>query len=86
METALYYFSLKSFIGQQYILLYPVQPPVSVGQEDLEWVDPDSLIYNSLNPFPGKYAEIISEKEDFGYHLVKVKFYPLECNYSGIFS
>ena len=60
------------------VLLYPVQPPVSVGQEDLEWVDPDSLIYNSLNPFPGKYAEIISEKEDFGYHLVKVKFYPLE--------
>ncbi|WP_320934789.1 C25 family cysteine peptidase [Bacteroides nordii] len=69
---------VKKQLLKEGILLYPVQPPVSVGQEDLEWVDPDSIIYNSLNPFPGKYAEIISEKEDFGYHLVKVKFYPLE--------
>lgn len=52
---------VKKQLLKEGILLYPVQPPVSVGQEDLEWVDPDSLIYNSLNPFPGKYAEIISE-------------------------
>ena len=42
------------------ILLYPVQPPIPIGESILSWVEPNSDIYNSSNPFPGKYAEIVS--------------------------
>lgn len=67
----------KSLIDKD-ILLYPLQFPVSVGRINPDWVEPDSVIYNSLNPFPGKYAEIISDKVSFGYRLVRIKFYPFE--------
>ena len=60
------------------ILLYPVQPPIPIGESILSWVEPNSDIYNSSNPFPGKYAEIVSDRMDFGYHLVTVRFYPIE--------
>ena len=60
------------------VLLYPVQPPIPIGESILSWVEPNSDIYNSSNPFPGKYAEIVSDRMDFGYHLVTVRFYPIE--------
>lgn len=59
------------------ILVYPAQPQVIISSVP-EWVEPDSRIYNSSDPYPGNYAEIISDREDFGYHLVTVKFSPLE--------
>ena len=59
------------------ILVYPAQPQVIISSVP-EWVEPDSRIYNSSNPYPGNYAEIISDREDFGYHLVTVKISPLE--------
>lgn len=59
------------------ILVYPAQPQVIISSVP-EWVEPDSRIYNSSDPYPGSYAEIISDREDFGYHLVTVKFSPLE--------
>ena len=42
------------------VLLYPVQPPIPIGESSLSWVEPNNDIYNSSNPFPGKYAEIVS--------------------------
>ena len=60
------------------VLLYPVQPPIPIGESSLSWVEPNNDIYNSSNPFPGKYAEIVSDRMDFGYHLVTVRFYPIE--------
>lgn len=65
-------------ILKENILLYPVQSPISVGKENRELLEPDSVIYNSLNPFPGKYAEIVSDREYYGFHLIEIKFYPLE--------
>ena len=41
------------------ILLYPVQPPIPIGESILSWVEPNSDIYNSSNPFPGKYAKVL---------------------------
>lgn len=70
--------SVNKKVLDRNVLLYPVQPPIPVGSESPTWVKPDDTIYSSLNPFPGKYAEIISDREDFGYHLVTVRFYPLE--------
>lgn len=42
------------------VLLYPVQPLIPIGESSLSWVEPNNDIYNSSNPFPGKYAEIVS--------------------------
>ena len=49
-----------------------------MGEGYSSWVDPNGKVYNSLNPFPGQYAEIISDRVDFGYHIISVKFCPIE--------
>ena len=78
-EVSLQIESVKKNLITKDIMLYPVQPRVPIGFDMVnDWVEPDSTVYNSSNPFPGKYAEIISDREDFGYHLVTVRFYPLE--------
>ena len=46
------------------ILVYPAQPQVIISSVP-EWVEPDSRIYNSSDPYPANYAEIISDREDF---------------------
>ena len=78
-EVSLRIESVRKNLITKDIMLYPVQPRVPIGFDMVnDWVEPDSTVYNSSNPFPGKYAEIISDREDFGYHLVTVRFYPLE--------
>ena len=67
----------KQLIGEN-LLVIPAQCPTSVGEGYSSWVDPNKEIYNSSNPFPGQYAEVISDREDFGYHIVSVKFCPIE--------
>ena len=78
-EVSLRIESVRKNLITKDIMLYPVQPRVPIGFDMVnDWVEPNSTVYNSSNPFPGKYAEIISDREDFGYHLVTVRFYPLE--------
>ena len=78
-EVSLRIESVRKNLITKDIMLYPVQPRVPIGFDMVnDWVEPDFTVYNSSNPFPGKYAEIISDREDFGYHLVTVRFYPLE--------
>ena len=78
-EVSLRIESVRKNLITKDIMLYPVQPRVPIVFDMVnDWVEPDSTVYNSSNPFPGKYAEIISDREDFGYHLVTVRFYPLE--------
>lgn len=67
----------KQLIGEN-LLVIPAQCPTSVGEGYSSWVDPNKEIYNSSNPFLGQYAEVISDREDFGYHIVSVKFCPIE--------
>ncbi len=77
-EAAIQVKSVNRKLQKKDVLLYPVQPPIPIGESSSSWVEPNSDIYNSSNPFPGKYAEIISDRMDFGYHLVTVRFYPIE--------
>lgn len=60
------------------MLVFPDQYPVPVGGDYPSWVEPNEWVYNSSNPFPGRYAEIISDRVDFGEHMVSISFYPLE--------
>ena len=77
-EAAIQVKSVNRKLQKKDVLLYPVQPPIPIGESSSSWVELNSDIYNSSNPFPGKYAEIISDRMDFGYHLVTVRFYPIE--------
>jgi hypothetical protein len=52
--------SKQKLIGQYTI--FPVQPPVPVGTTDsIPFIAPKQSIYGSGSPFPGKYAEIVSD-------------------------
>ena len=78
VQAAIQVKSVNRKLQREDVLLYPAQPPIPIGESRSSWVEPNSDIYNSSNPFPGKYAEIISDRVDFGYHLVTVRFYPIE--------
>lgn len=67
----------RRLIGEN-LLVIPAQYPTPVGEGYSSWVDPNGKVYNSSNPFPGQYAEIISDRVDFGYHIISVKFCPIE--------
>lgn len=56
---------------------YPAQPtPIDTG-ESIEFVQPDSAIYNGNDIFPREHAEIIADYNEMGYHLVKVQLNPV---------
>lgn len=68
----------KRLIGEN-LLVVPVQHPIPVGGGYYpRWVEPNEWVYNSPNPYPGRYAEIIADRVDFGERKVLIKFYPLE--------
>ena len=59
--------------------IYPAQLPFSANQDLIpSFIPPDSVIYNSSAPYPGKLAEIISDGYEMGFHILSVRFYPLE--------
>ncbi|MBI4646203.1 MAG: hypothetical protein HY738_06290, partial [Bacteroidia bacterium] len=59
--------------------IYPAQPPqITDGSPPPDFVEPDTAIYNSNNPYPGKLVEIIEDNITFGYHIVTLCFYPVE--------
>ncbi|MCK4662735.1 MAG: hypothetical protein KAT68_07715, partial [Bacteroidales bacterium] len=63
--------------GTYYV--YPAQPPIILdGREQEPFVEPDSLIYNSSEPYPGKLVEIDREYSILGYKVVSLIFYPFE--------
>lgn len=60
-------------------LIIPVQPPrTSSVNDEVEFVNPDSIIYNSLTPFPNTQASIVSNEIIQGYRVVTIALYPLE--------
>ena len=60
--------------------IYPVQTPVPTNMSPyaMPFDDPNPLIYNSNNPYPGKLFEIIEDGYPMGYHVITIKFYPTE--------
>jgi hypothetical protein len=58
-------------------LVYPAQPPRVIG-ETIPWVDPDSLIYNSDELFPGEFVRIVSQGVMDGARIVTIEVRPLQ--------
>ena len=57
--------------------IYPAQPP-QYWEIEQPFVEPDSNIYNSHTPYPGKLVEVIGDGYSMGYHIVTLRFYPVE--------
>jgi hypothetical protein len=63
--------------NQYYI--YPAQiPQPTDGSEAPPFVEPNIEIYDSSNPYPVKLVEVIADGFTMGYHLVTLRFYPVE--------
>ncbi len=60
--------------------VYPVQTPIRSGasQNSDPFDDPNSLIYNSATPYPGITYQITNDGYPMGYHVVTIKFYPVQ--------
>ncbi|MCL1934718.1 MAG: C25 family cysteine peptidase [Candidatus Azobacteroides sp.] len=61
-------------------IVYPAQPPVSVGAINSVFIPPNRKIYDSETLFPNKSAEIFSDEFYLGYRIVTVRLYPIEYN------
>ncbi len=63
-----------------YYNIFPVQTPVStnLSQNAMIFDDPDSLIYNSNDPYPGNLYEVYDDGYPMGYHVITIKFFPVE--------
>lgn len=57
--------------------IYPAQPP-QYWEISQPFVEPDSNIYNSNTPYPGKLVEVIGDGYSMGYHILTLRFYPVE--------
>lgn len=58
--------------------IYPKQPDIPSGNDDnLAFVEPDSLIYRSSVPFPNKSIDKIEEYYDNGYKILYFQYNPL---------
>ena len=63
----------RRLIGEG-LLIIPVQYPTPIGEGYSGWTEPNYKVYSSSKSFPEQYAEIISDREDFGYRIVSIKF------------
>lgn len=57
--------------------IYPCQPPRRPF-DSLEWVPPDTAIYNSDSLFPGEYMKIVDEGIMDGARIVTVAVFPMQ--------
>ncbi len=60
--------------------IYPAQTPIPTNMSPnlMDFDDPNSDIYNSNDPYPGERFEITEDGYPMGYHVVTIKFYPVE--------
>jgi len=60
--------------------LFPVQTPVrtDASMQSQPFDKPNPLIYNSAKPYPNILYEITNDGYPMGYHVVTIKFYPLQ--------
>ncbi|MDI6839454.1 MAG: C25 family cysteine peptidase [bacterium] len=59
--------------------IYPAQPwrPISFDI-DVPFVKPDSVIYNSTIPFPGKIVELAGTGSKSGFRIAGIRVYPIQ--------
>ena len=57
---------------------YPVQPPVTTGGTNQNFIEPFDTINNGASTYPAKRAEIVADYINMGYHLVTIWTYPIE--------
>ena len=59
--------------------VYPAQPPhLTDGSEPPPFVEQNIEIYGSSTPYPDKLVEVISDRFTRSYHIVTLRFYPIE--------
>ncbi|MCD4663644.1 MAG: hypothetical protein K8R68_00135 [Bacteroidales bacterium] len=59
--------------------VYPAQPPyLTDGIDPPPFVEPNIEIYDSSTPYPDKLVEVIADGFTRGYHIVTLRFYPIE--------
>ncbi len=58
--------------------IYPAQPPQPISRRPGGFVPPDSTIYSSPQPYPGRIAELTGCGSLGGYKLAKLLIYPLQ--------
>ncbi len=59
--------------------IYPAQPPYPLDFSDPPpFVEPNSEIYDSDKPYPDKLVEVIADEFTMGYHIIALRFYPVE--------
>lgn len=57
---------------------YPVQQPIKIDGSVNGFELPADTVYNGSNPYPSIRAEIVADYNLMGYHLISVRFYPVE--------
>jgi len=58
--------------------IYPAQPPQPISHGPIGFVKPDSAVYSSSQPYPGKIAELTGCGSLGGYKLANLLVYPLQ--------
>ena len=60
-------------------LPFPIQPATPIdGKGIVDFIEPDSAIYQGTELFPQNHAEIIADYNEMGYHLVTIQLCPVE--------
>ncbi len=68
----------RSVSGTYRILPAQTPVPTLIGHAPAQWVDPDTSIYNSNKPYPGKLAEVVHQGYFDGNRIVTIAIYPLQ--------
>jgi hypothetical protein len=55
----------------------PAQPPVQMGEDPPDFVEPDSAVYGSHDPYPEAPARLVRQGYESGYKVVTVAVHPL---------
>lgn len=58
--------------------IYPSQPPQPISSGPVKFVEPDSAIYSSSQPYPGKIVELTGCGSLGGHKLANLLVYPLQ--------
>ncbi len=65
-------------LGGNYFLCPIQQRQITGDQENLKFSEPKKEVYLSSSPYPGKYAELLSENYFRDYHIAEISIYPMQ--------
>jgi len=60
--------------------IYPAQPPISLSSDinNIDFIDPDSIIYNSSQPYPDEPFRLIRQADLAGLSYIDIEIYPIQ--------